>query len=43
MQKRVSGLINGSEGSVRMYDDLTQFSKLSFWGRRKAPHGPPAF
>ena len=39
MHKRVSGLINGSEGSGKMYSNLTQFNKLSFWGRKKAP--PP--
>lgn len=33
------GLINGSEASVRMYSNLTQLNKLSFWGRKK--HPPP--
>ena len=34
---RVSGLINGSKGSVRMYGNLTQLNKLNSWGRKKTP------
>lgn len=37
MRRRVSGLINGGEDSVRMYSNLTQLNKLSFWGRKKTP------
>lgn len=37
MRRRVSGLINGNEDSVRMYSNLMQLNTLSFWGRNKTP------
>ena len=39
-RRRASGLINGNEASVRMYSNLTQLNKLSFWGRKRLPPPP---